>query len=318
MTRQSLPVPPLTTARTDIPAAEILLRAWEETTRLTRSSGPFGKKGPATAQQKKPRRQLDDNNFRQLMNIASGQLSLLGVIFFIMIALNFLLKQFDLLHAHRRCLRRGLYGRQRHPVGLQSIGCAGPVRRGDCGPSYPQETVQEDPDHSGHHDHHRSRRHRRRLSGAELHRISGRDQQKEAQYLERNIEYTQYAYQLNDVEEKSFAADNNLTSEDIVNNPETINNIRINDYQPVNTFYNQTQSIRQYYKFNDVDVDRYMIDGELTQTYLSTQRDRRGEDQPDLAQQTFEIHSRLRHHPVPRGLRDSQRTAGRADQKYSA
>ena len=58
---------------------------------------------------------------------------------------------------------------------------------------------------------------------------------KEAQYLERNIEYTQYAYQLNDVEEKSFAADNNLTSEDIVNNPETINNIRINDYQPVNT-----------------------------------------------------------------------------------
>ncbi len=34
------------------------------------------------------------------MHIASGQLSFLGVVFFIMIALNFFLKQFDLLHAH--------------------------------------------------------------------------------------------------------------------------------------------------------------------------------------------------------------------------
>lgn len=232
--------------------------------------GAFGKKGPAKAQPKKPRRQLDDNNFRQLMNIASGQLSLLGVIFFIMIALNFLLKQFDLLHAHtgavygagftdvnvtlwvyRVLAVLALFGavtvvhhiRKKQfkkiltiPVIMIIIGAVG------IGAGYLVQNFIVSPDEIN----------------------------KEAQYLERNIEYTQYAYQLNDVEEKSFAADNNLTSEDIVNNPETINNIRINDYQPVNTFYNQTQSIRQYYKFNDVDVDRYMIDGELTQTYLST------------------------------------------------
>ena len=35
------------------------------------------------------------------------------------------------------------------------------------------------------------------------------------------------------------------------------------------TFYNQTQSIRQYYKFNDTDVDRYLLDDDYTQTYLS-------------------------------------------------
>lgn len=232
--------------------------------------GAFGKKDPAKAQPKKPRRQLDDNNFRQLMNIASGQLSLLGVIFFIMIALNFLLKQFDLLHAHtgavygagftdvnvtlwvyRVLAVLALFGavtvvhhiRKKQfkkiltiPVIMIIIGAVG------IGAGYLVQNFIVSPDEIN----------------------------KEAQYLERNIEYTQYAYQLNDVEEKSFAADNNLTSEDIVNNPETINNIRINDYQPVNTFYNQTQSIRQYYKFNDVDVDRYMIDGELTQTYLST------------------------------------------------
>ena len=49
-----------------------------------------------------------------------------------------------------------------------------------------------------------------------------------------------------------------------------MSNIRINDYEPVKDYYNQTQSIRQYYDFNDVDVDRYEINGSETQAYLST------------------------------------------------
>jgi uncharacterized membrane protein (UPF0182 family) len=49
----------------------------------------------------------------------------------------------------------------------------------------------------------------------------------------------------------------------------TIQNIRINDYEPAKKFYNQTQAIRLYYLFNDVDVDRYMVNGEYTQTFLS-------------------------------------------------
>ena len=93
---------------------------------------------------------------------------------------------------------------------------------------------------------------------------------KESKYLERNIEYTQYAYDLQDVTIKPFAASNDLSSEDIQNNDPTISNIRINDYSPTNTFYNQTQSIRQYYTFPDVDVDRYMINGDYTQTFLAT------------------------------------------------
>ena len=81
---------------------------------------------------------------------------------------------------------------------------------------------------------------------------------KESKYLERNIEYTRYAYDSGEVTVKPFAANNDLSSEDIANNAETISNIRINDYEPAEKFYNQTQSIRQYYTFNDVDVDRYM------------------------------------------------------------
>lgn len=92
---------------------------------------------------------------------------------------------------------------------------------------------------------------------------------KETKYLERNIKSTQYAYNLQNVSVKSFKADNNLSAQDIEDNEPTISNIRINDYKPAKTFYNQTQAIRQYYNFNDVDVDRYMVNGKYTQTFLS-------------------------------------------------
>jgi hypothetical protein len=92
---------------------------------------------------------------------------------------------------------------------------------------------------------------------------------KERQYLQNNITFTQHAYDLHDVQTKLLPATFDLTSDDIKNNMGTINNIRINDFGPAQTFYNQTQSIRLYYTFNDVDVDRYMVNGEYTQTFLS-------------------------------------------------
>jgi len=92
---------------------------------------------------------------------------------------------------------------------------------------------------------------------------------KESQYLQNNITFTQYAYDLQSVTVKNFPATNDLTKQDISNNMGTIQNIRINDFDPAKKFYNQTQSIRLYYLFNDVDVDRYMINGEYTQTFLS-------------------------------------------------
>ena len=100
--------------------------------------------------------------------------------------------------------------------------------------------------------------------------VSPDELNKESEYLQRNIEYTQYAYQLDDVITTDFAADNTLDAADLVENTETISNIRINDFVPTQQFYNQTQSIRQYYTFNDVDNDRYMINGKYTQTYLAT------------------------------------------------
>lgn len=99
--------------------------------------------------------------------------------------------------------------------------------------------------------------------------VSPDELNRETPYLERNIKYTQKAYGLDEVATKSFDADGTLTGENIQNNQSTISNIRINDFQPSKQFYNQTQAIRTYYSFNDVDVDRYMIDDQYTQTFLS-------------------------------------------------
>ena len=60
---------------------------------------------------------------------------------------------------------------------------------------------------------------------------------KESKYLARNIEFTQYAYATDKVDVRDFAASNDLDASAIANNDETVGNIRINDYEPVEKFY---------------------------------------------------------------------------------
>lgn len=92
---------------------------------------------------------------------------------------------------------------------------------------------------------------------------------KEIKYLGYNIDFTQKAYGLDRISEREFNVDNNLTREDLTANADTIRNIRINDYRPVEQVYNQIQGIRPYYRFKDIDIDRYYIDGQYTQVFLS-------------------------------------------------
>ncbi len=105
-------------------------------------------------------------------------------------------------------------------------------------------------------------------AGVQNYIVSPNEISREVPYLEENIKYTKLAYGLNDIEEREFPAEENLTREDLEANRETIDNIRVNDYRPTSQFYNQRQGIRLYYKFKDVDVDRYMIDGKYTQVFL--------------------------------------------------
>jgi len=91
----------------------------------------------------------------------------------------------------------------------------------------------------------------------------------ETPYIEYNIQFTREAFALDRVEEQSFPAEEAPSPQDIAQNEVTINNIRLWDHRPLKDTYNQVQSIRLYYDFNDVDVDRYIIDGEYRQVMLS-------------------------------------------------
>jgi uncharacterized membrane protein (UPF0182 family) len=92
---------------------------------------------------------------------------------------------------------------------------------------------------------------------------------KESPYVAYNIEYTREAYGLSDVEVEAFAAEPVLTPEDLAANATTIDNIRLWDPGVLNVTYRQLQNIVTYYDIGDVDVDRYQIDGDLTQVMVS-------------------------------------------------
>ncbi len=93
--------------------------------------------------------------------------------------------------------------------------------------------------------------------------------EKERPYIARNIENTRRAYNLDKIQEKDFIVDESLTMADIMKNRSTIENIRIWDERPLKETYQQLQSIRLYYDFSGVDVDRYMLDGQYRQVTLS-------------------------------------------------
>jgi uncharacterized protein len=91
----------------------------------------------------------------------------------------------------------------------------------------------------------------------------------ETPYIEHNIRFTRFGYDLNKIETVPFDVDTKLTAADIATNDATIKNIRLWDHAPLLKTYSQLQQIRTYYKFFDVDNDRYMVNGQYTQVMLS-------------------------------------------------
>jgi len=92
---------------------------------------------------------------------------------------------------------------------------------------------------------------------------------RERPYIEYNIQYTREAFALDRIEEQSFPAEESPTIEEVAQNEITLSNVRLWDPRPLKNTYNQIQSFRPYYDFNDVDVDRYVIDAEYRQVVLS-------------------------------------------------
>jgi len=91
---------------------------------------------------------------------------------------------------------------------------------------------------------------------------------KEKPYIHHNIQFTQAAYHLADVQQENYSAIGQLTRQSLQNEQPTIRNIRLWDYRPLLSTYRQLQEIRLYYKFTDVDVDRYTFDQIYQQVML--------------------------------------------------
>ncbi|MEZ4870597.1 MAG: UPF0182 family protein [Caldilineaceae bacterium] len=91
----------------------------------------------------------------------------------------------------------------------------------------------------------------------------------EREYIANNIEYTRIAFDLDQIETRNYDASAPLTADALRAEPQTVSNIRLWDYRPLLQTYNQLQALSQYHEFNDVDVDRYKIDGEVRQVMLA-------------------------------------------------
>jgi uncharacterized membrane protein (UPF0182 family) len=91
----------------------------------------------------------------------------------------------------------------------------------------------------------------------------------ERPYIANHIKFTRYGFGLENMFLQPYAANKPLTFTDIQKNISTIQNIRLWDEEPLLKTYSQLQQIRTYYHFNDIDNDRYTVNGNYLQVMLS-------------------------------------------------
>jgi uncharacterized protein len=92
---------------------------------------------------------------------------------------------------------------------------------------------------------------------------------RERPYIEATIRFTRRAFGLDGIEQREVSYQDAVSPDAISRDQDTVNNIRLWDPRPLLDTYKQIQTIRQYYQFDDVDVDRYTIDGEYRQVMVA-------------------------------------------------
>lgn len=207
--------------------------------------------------------------YKNILKTASKQLSIIGALFFILIAAGFYLRRFDLLYSTRGVAYGASYTDIHSTLPSYYVYIAisiltailiiissvrGKIRLAAYGPVLLVISVIA----SG-------------LVSTAVQSIivSPNELSKEEAYLQNNIDYTNFAYGLDKVGVFQFDYAQNLNREDIEKNRTTINNIPVNDYRPAKDIYNQIQGLKDYYTFNDIDIDRYTIDGSYRQVFIS-------------------------------------------------
>ncbi|WP_337194037.1 UPF0182 family protein [Pontibacillus yanchengensis] len=113
--------------------------------------------------------------------------------------------------------------------------------------------------------------------------VSPNEFSRESPYLEENLSMTRTAYDFENMTENQHPGADTLDRSMVERNQDTIDNVRINDSRPILDVYNQLQTFRTYYEFNDIDIDRYNVDGEYEQVFLGA-RELNTSDLPSQAQ----------------------------------
>ncbi len=240
------------------------------------SSEGYGPPGPffdMFGKEMRERRNAQQRQFKQtgqaLFKVAGAQISIIGVLAFLMIGIHFALRRYDLLYSGTGVtygagytdivVRLNMYRALIVLSALSAIFFVLAIKRRKIklGIIFPilmamvlgVGTL---------------------ATGAVQSLVVSPDEiNKERPYLKNNIEYTRMAYDIHEIRTEDFVPRNDLSKKDVLANMGTLSNVRINDFEPAKQFYNQTQSIRTYYRFNDADVDRYYVNGEYTQVFLS-------------------------------------------------
>ena len=96
--------------------------------------------------------------------------------------------------------------------------------------------------------------------------VSPNRQEKESEYIGRNIEATRWAYGLTDdkVTYERDWGDKGASAEAVASDAATLGNIRLLDPEILSATFTQQQQLKNFYGFpKTLNVDRYMVDGQL-------------------------------------------------------
>ncbi len=121
-------------------------------------------------------------------------------------------------------------------------------------------------------------------------KVGPNEYQTESKYIDRNIRATRDSFGLDQVQPTQFdftSLKTGLSPTDaqtlVDSNSGTINNARLWDPNVIRDTYSTLQNLQTYYQIGDVDVDRYLIDGQTRQVLIAA----RGLNSADLPSQSF-------------------------------
>ncbi|MGN6695402.1 MAG: UPF0182 family protein, partial [Aquihabitans sp.] len=101
-------------------------------------------------------------------------------------------------------------------------------------------------------------------------RVEPTESSMEKQYIANNIAATRDAYGLSGIDSEQYDwTAKDISASTMEASAGTLDNVRLWDPNSIRDRYQEDQEIRPFYAINDVDVDRYTIDGKTTQVMIA-------------------------------------------------